>query len=234
MAGHITINILGPFEALGIRGERLTVRSRRARALLACLAMETGESWTRPRLATLLWDNRSEQQGRSSLRQELIQLRKVLGVTAPGDWGHDPFVSLPKQILTDVELLRSAMSTGDALQAASIWRGELLPQATALTGGPFADWLALSRSKLRAKASECFVTALRTLDAEHDPLPFEDIALKLVTLDPESEEGHRCLMRCSASRHDLAEVIERYRAYAANVGQVAGGEFLSRFEAVAG
>ena len=224
MAGHITINILGPFEALGIRGERLTVRSRRARALLACLAMETGESWTRPRLATLLWDNRSEQQGRSSLRQELIQLRKVLGVTAPGDWGHDPFVSLPKQILTDVELLRSAMSTGDALQAASIWRGELLPKATALTGGPFADWLALSRSRLRAEASECFVTALRTLDAEHDPLPFEDIALKLVTLDPESEEGHRCLMRCSASRHDLAEVIERYRAYAANVGQVAGGE----------
>jgi DNA-binding SARP family transcriptional activator len=123
------------------------VRSRRSRALFACLAMETGESWTRPRLATLLWDKRSEQQGRSSLRQELVQLRKDIGVTSPDDWGHDPFVCLPEQILTDVGLFRSAISGGDALQAASISRGELL-QATALTEGPFPDWLALSRSRL--------------------------------------------------------------------------------------
>jgi DNA-binding SARP family transcriptional activator len=109
--------------------------------------METGESWTRPRLATLLWDKRSEQQGRSSLRQELVQLRKDIGVTSPDDWGHDPFVCLPEQILTDVGLFRSAISGGDALQAASISRGELL-QATALTEGPFPDWLALSRSRL--------------------------------------------------------------------------------------
>src|SRR6202051_2205941 len=143
MAGHITINILGPFEALGTGGEKLAVRSRRSRALLACLAMETGESWTRPRLAMLLWDNRSEQQGRSSLRQELVQLRKDIGVPSPGDWGHDPFVCLPEQILTDVGLFRSAISNGDALQAASIWRGELL-QATAFTQGPFSDWLLLA------------------------------------------------------------------------------------------
>ena len=40
MTGHITINILGPFEAVGTAGEKLAVRSRRSRALLACLAME--------------------------------------------------------------------------------------------------------------------------------------------------------------------------------------------------
>jgi DNA-binding SARP family transcriptional activator len=188
------------------------VRSRRSRALLACLAMETGDSWTRPRLATLLWDNRSEQQGRSSLRQELVQLRKDLGVTAPDDWGHDPFVCLPKQILTDVGLLRSALSTGDALKAASVWRGELL-QETALTEGPFADWLALSRSRLREAAIECFVRALRAIEDGDDPLRLEAVALKLVTLDPGNEEAHRCLMRSSASRHDLVEVIERYRRY---------------------
>jgi TolB-like protein/DNA-binding SARP family transcriptional activator len=223
MASHITINVLGPFEALGAGGERLAVRSRRSRALLACLATETGESWTRPRLATLLWDNRSEQQGRSSLRQELVQLRKDLGVTVPSDWGRDPFVCLPKQILTDVELFRSAMSTGDASHAASVWRGELL-QATALTEGPFADWLALSRSRLRETAVECFVRALRAIEDGHDPLQLEGVALKLVTLDPRNEEAHRCLMRCSASRHDLSGVIEQYRMYVANVGQEAGGE----------
>jgi TolB-like protein/DNA-binding SARP family transcriptional activator len=223
MASQITINILGPFEALGVQGERLAVRSRRARALLACLAMESGESWTRPRLATLLWEHRSEQQGRSSLRQELVQLRKDLGVASPGDWGHGAFVRLPLQIRTDVEVFRSAISSDDASQAASIWRGELL-QATALTEGPFADWLALSRSRLRQAAGECFASALRAVEDGHDPLRLEEVALKLVAIDPGNEDAHRCLMRSSASRHDLAEVIERYRRYAANVGQEAGGE----------
>src|SRR5947209_3933039 len=148
MARPIAINIMGPFEALDAGGNRLEIRSRRSRALLACLAMETGESWTRARLATLLWDKRSEQQGRSSLRQELVQLRKDIGVTSPSDWGNDPFVCLPEQILTDVALFRAALADGHALQVASIWRGELL-QETALTEGPFADWLALSRSRLR-------------------------------------------------------------------------------------
>jgi TolB-like protein/DNA-binding SARP family transcriptional activator/Tfp pilus assembly protein PilF len=223
MASAITINILGPFEAFDARGNRLAVRSRRSRALFACLAMETGESWTRPRLATLLWDNRSEQQGRSSLRQELVQLRKDLGVTSPGDWGHDPFVCLPEQILTDVGLFRSAISSGDALQAASIWRGELL-QATVLTAGPFADWLALSRSRLREAARECFARALRAMEEGHDPLRLEGVALKLIALDPGNEEAYRCLMRSSGARHDLAELIERYRLYAANVAEERGGE----------
>jgi TolB-like protein/DNA-binding SARP family transcriptional activator len=223
MTRPITINILGPFEALGAGGESLAVRSRRSGALLACLATETGESWTRARLATLLWDNRSDQQGRSSLRQELVQLRKDLGVTAPADWGDEPFVCLPKQIRTDVELFRSAISSGNALQAASLWRGELL-QATALTEGPFADWLALSRSRLRAAAVECFANALRVTEDGQDPLRLEPVALKLVTLDPGNEDAHRCLMRSSASRYDLAAVIERYRLYAANVGQETGAE----------
>src|SRR6266851_41355 len=100
MARSITINLLGSFEARDAGGNELVVRSRRSRALLACLAIETGESWTRSRLAILLW-GRSEQQGRSSLRQELGQLRKDLGVTQPGDWGHEPLVRLPKQISTD-------------------------------------------------------------------------------------------------------------------------------------
>ena len=106
MASHTTVNLLGQFEVIGARGQRLTVRSRRSRALLACLVLETGDSWTRARLATLLWDKRSEHQGRSSLRQELVQLRKSLDLAYPGDWGDDSFVRLPRQIRTDVEVLR--------------------------------------------------------------------------------------------------------------------------------
>jgi TolB-like protein/DNA-binding SARP family transcriptional activator len=223
MTGRITINILGPFEALGPRGENLVVHSRRSRALLSCLAMETGESWTRSRLATLLWHDRSEQQGRSSLRQELVQLRRDLGVTAPVDWGRAPFVWLPKQMLTDVARFRAAVAGGDALRAASIWRGELL-QATDLPAGPFAEWLALSGSRLREAAVACFARALREAGSDNDPLPLEGVASKLVGLDPGNEEAHRFLMRSSASRHDLAELIERYRRYVMTAGRGTGGD----------
>ena len=222
MTRPITINLLGPFEARDVRGNLLVVRSRRARALLACLAMDAGESWTRTRLATLLW-GRSEQQGRSSLRQELVQLRKNLCVTAPGDWGDESVVRLPEQISTDVTLFRSALSRGDALEAASIWRGELL-QGEASTRGPFADWLALCRSKLRQQASECFAKTLRASEQGDDPLRLEGVALKLIALDPASEDGHRCLMRCAASRRDVAAVIDRYREYVASLDAGADGE----------
>jgi len=222
MTRPITINLLGPFEARDVRGNLLAVRSRRARALLACLAMDAGESWTRTRLATLLW-GRSEQQGRSSLRQELVQLRKNLCVTAPGDWGDESVVRLPEQISTDVTLFRSALSRGDAPEAASIWRGELL-QGEASTRGPFADWLALCRSKLRQQASECFAKTLRASEQGDDPLRLEGVALKLIALDPASEDGHRCLMRCAASRRDVAAVIDRYREYVASLDAGADGE----------
>jgi len=222
MARPITINLLGAFEARDAKGNALSVRSRRSRALLACLAIEDGESWTRTRLATLLW-HRSKQQGRSSLRQELVQLRKDLGITAPGDWGDELVVRLPKQIATDVAQLRLAVSLGDAPQAASIWRGELLQEAP-LTGVPFADWLALARSRLREEAGGCFARALRALEDHDDPLNLESVALKLIMLDPSSEDGHRCLMRCAASRRDVAAVIDCFRDYVAVLNGRAGGE----------
>lgn len=223
MARPLTINILGPFEALDTEGSRLEVRSRRSRALLACLAMETGESWTRARLATLLWDKRSEQQGRSSLRQELVQLRKDIGVTSPGDWGNDPFVCLPEQILTDVGLFRAALAGGDALQAASIWRGELL-QETALTQGPFADWLALSRSRLREAASECFANALRAMEDDDDPLHLEAVALKQVALAPGMKR--RTSVCCAALR--FGKISRRRSNDIACMPRMSAGSLLPR------
>ncbi len=44
MTGSLSINLLGPFEASASGGEPLVVRSRRSRALLACLAMANVES----------------------------------------------------------------------------------------------------------------------------------------------------------------------------------------------
>ena len=221
MTKLLTINLLGPFEVIAPSGEPLVVRSRRARALLACLAMENGESWTRSRLATLLWHNRAEQQGRSSLRQELMQLRKALGQTVSTDWGSGEFVALPKQVATDIAAFAIALSTGDALHAATLWRGKLL-QDTPVIGGAFGEWLALARSKLRKQAVECFERACAASDKESALSELELVAEKLAVVDPGNETAYRCLMRCAASRHDLPAVIACYQAYAVDAGKGLG------------
>jgi DNA-binding SARP family transcriptional activator len=229
MTIQLSINLLGPFEAVAPGGQRLVVSSRRARALLACLAMETRESWTRSRLATLLWHSRPEQQGRSSLRQELVQLRKNLGQTAAADWGNQDFLVLPRQITTDIAGFRAALSVGDAIRATALWRGELLQDTPAIYGA-FPEWLALSRAKLRKQAAECLERALR---AAGDPTlsQLEPAARRLAALDPGNETACRSLMRCAALRRDLAGVIACYQAYAADAGQVpsaAASEMMKR------
>jgi TolB-like protein len=114
--------------------------------------------------------------------------------------------------------LRAALASGDAVGAASIWRGEVL-EGTTLVEGAFAEWLARSRARLREAAGECFARALRAVASGHDPLPLEAVAVRLVSLDPANEDAYRCLLRCSAARHDVVEAVERYRSYVASAGR---------------
>ena len=79
---HVTLRLLGPFaiEANVGRPIPIAVRSRKARALLAYLAMQPDYRATREELATLLWGDGPDQQARHSLRQCLIALRQDLGL----------------------------------------------------------------------------------------------------------------------------------------------------------
>src|SRR5580693_5900097 len=81
---HVTLRLLGPFaiEANVGRPVSIAVRSRKARALLAYLAMQGDYRGTREELATLLWGDGPDQQARHSLRQCLVALRQDLSVTS--------------------------------------------------------------------------------------------------------------------------------------------------------
>src|SRR5262249_61115487 len=71
--------MLGPFNATALGGRPILRPGRRSIALLACLAVDPDTVWTRDRLAGLLWGRRSPEQGRASLRQEIVRLRRALG-----------------------------------------------------------------------------------------------------------------------------------------------------------
>lgn len=131
--------LFGAMEAWGIGGASVLPRSRKARALLAILAMAPGQPLPRAGLAALLWSGRGEEQRRGSLRQTLHELQDVLAPLGP-----------PLLITTrDTVALRSDVVWTDAIELDRT----LSPGATFLNdmGGldpAFDHWLAEQRRRL--------------------------------------------------------------------------------------
>lgn len=153
--GRFTIRLLGGFQVFDASGQRLRVSSRKARALLAYLAMPIGRSHARDELARLLWPNAASSHARSSLRRALSDLRSSLGAgTQSAD---DRVVLRPDMFQSDVERF---------VQASSVRRLELLGEATSLYAGeflarlavdsePFTRWQLLERQYLRSRMLVC-------------------------------------------------------------------------------
>src|ERR1700722_18836295 len=81
---HVTLRLLGTFaiEANVGRPLPISVHSKKARALLAYVAMKPDYRAKREELATLLWGDNPDAVARHSLRQCLISLRQDLGLAS--------------------------------------------------------------------------------------------------------------------------------------------------------
>ena len=120
---HLTLHLAGPFRA-DLNGTSLPGLSRRAQGLLAYLACQPGMRAERGTLADLLWSDRSEDQARASLRQELSLLRKTLG----------DLVNANRQAVWLVEdCITAQRDSGDFLQGFD------------LSSEGFEDWLRAQR-----------------------------------------------------------------------------------------
>ena len=75
----LRLTLYGGFRLAGEDGSEIRLKSKKARALLAYLALPPGKSRSREEVMALLWSDRGEAQARASLRQVLSGLRKELG-----------------------------------------------------------------------------------------------------------------------------------------------------------
>ena len=78
----LRLTLFGGFSAAGADGAEIPLKSQKAKALLAYLALPPGKSRSREEIMALLWSDRGEAQARASLRQVLTGLRKDLGEQA--------------------------------------------------------------------------------------------------------------------------------------------------------
>src|SRR5215208_5189949 len=76
---ELRICVIGAFRALTRDGEDLTPRGRKARALLALLALTPTRRRSRTALQDKLWSDRGPEQGAASLRQALTEIRRAFG-----------------------------------------------------------------------------------------------------------------------------------------------------------
>lgn len=76
--GQTAINLFGPFSITSPGGRDITPNSKKARALVAMLALAPQGRRSRAWLQDRLWSDKAQKQGRASLRQLLSELRKHL------------------------------------------------------------------------------------------------------------------------------------------------------------
>src|SRR3989442_3095679 len=82
---RLELVLLGGLQARLVPGSHINLPTRKAKVLLAYLALPAGKPHARDQLAALLWGDVPESQSRGSLRKALFWLRQALADTVMAD-----------------------------------------------------------------------------------------------------------------------------------------------------
>jgi len=213
MSSRIQINVLGRFEVRA-DDKPIPIRTKKAQALLAFLALNPDTPVPRSRIAEMLWEGSGTRHARHSLRQTLVGLRKTLAEHSTGNVLYDAEDLVLDERVVGVDALRfiqlaSSESEKDLLAALELYRGELLEGTTIREGG-FDHWLEQERTKLRETAKGAF---RRLLDIQRDRNDEEDAiatANRLLSIDPLQEPVHRALMELYVSCGRRESALRQY------------------------
>jgi len=219
----LTLTLFGRFEARLGAGEALVLPRRKARALLAYLALRPSLVCPREALMALLWGDVPAEQARHSLRQALVELRRALpnGKTPTLLAEGDSLSLNPDRVEVDVAVFEELAnrSTRRTLErAAALYTGDLLVGLT-LREPPFEDWLRAERTRLQERALYVLRQILSVEIAAADLEPAVQTAIRFLAIEPLSEPVHRTLMqlydrlgrRSAALRqyHFCADLLQR-------------------------
>jgi adenylate cyclase len=215
----LRLTLFGRFSAAGADGAEISLKSQKAQALLAYLALPPGKPRSREEIMALLWSDRGEAQARASLRQVLTGLRKDLG----------------EQAMKALNITDDAVSLDpDRVTVAVAGAGEELLAGFHLHDPAFEEWLRDERLRFEDTAAPGYQPA--GLSPSDKPsiavLPFTNMSG-----DPEQEyfsDGITEDIITGLSRFSSLSVVARtstfvYRDSAVNVteaGKALGARYL--------
>jgi len=232
--------LLGGFELRRPCGAPVQLHARKARALLACLALQPGRVHPRERLIGLLWSERSEGQARNSLRGTLSELRKGLDGVADSVLlsTRDGVALAPGAVAVDVVELEELAASHDPAalaRAAALYRGEFL-EGLVIRDPAYEEWLGQERERLRRLAVQALsrLASARVAEGAFDQAV--DAAQRLLSVDPLHELAYALLMQVYAGRGERGFALRAYQTcretLARELGVEPGADVRRLYEAI--
>jgi DNA-binding SARP family transcriptional activator len=208
----LRLTLLGGFEARTESGVSVVIPRKKARMLLAYLAMHPTRAHLRDKLATLLWDDAPTEGARLSLRQALFAIRQALPLD-PTVLDGDGVALAADAVTVDVTEFEQLARNGDpeALErSASLYQGDLL-EGIGPGSAQFEEWLRAERERLHELALEVLAKLLGHRMKLGAIEPAIHAALRLSSLDPLQEAAHRALMRLYVRQGRRAAALRQYQ-----------------------
>ena len=210
-APALLVSVLGGASFL-FEGREIRLRNRKARAMLAYLALsETGEE-QRERIAGMFWSEASEEKARATLRQAVHEVRETMEAA-----GCDCLISTrmtvalrPGSFRVDLHELAEAVAARQAPDA-------LLRQArlaeTLLEGfedldPSFHGWVTGRRQTIHDRLMRGLEDGYR--DTALPRRQRRRLAQAALLLDPTHEEACRVVMRCAAEDGEISAALRAY------------------------
>ncbi|MEO1420674.1 MAG: BTAD domain-containing putative transcriptional regulator [Pseudomonadota bacterium] len=207
---ELLVAVCGPFTAR-LCGKSLQIPSRKAKALLAILALEYPKPVMRDVLCRLLWPTVDTANARSSLRQNLTVLRKALSQK-----GQSPIAARSDSVCIEYVPFRCDLTALlDARDPKAIVQvSETLPQLLADLGfvsGEFDHWVDGKRTRYVGITQARLRETYEDIDeATETRIHCAKAALQLDDLD---EHAIRALMRCHADTNNSAAALRIYNRF---------------------
>ncbi|HRJ44196.1 MAG TPA: BTAD domain-containing putative transcriptional regulator, partial [Caldilineaceae bacterium] len=220
---HLTLSLLGGFQAQLDDRPLDGFQSNKARGLLIYLAVEADRAHSRAKLAGLFWADLPEKRALTYLRHALANLRKLLGDADAGP----SFLVVTRQTLQFNRQSEHRLDVADLLAVLDeSATASLAALEAGLEGGehPFLDgfflddcpafeeWTVLTRERLQRRVLaglQSLTDAYAQLDDTNRAAAF---ARRAVALDPWREEGHRRLMQLLALSGQRSAALAQYEA----------------------
>jgi TolB-like protein len=210
---ELKISLLGGLEIAGDPATT-TPLTRKARGMLAYLALHPQQAQSREKLAALFWGGTADTQARTSLRQTLSCLRRTVAAanSARLVTDGDQVALDPSGVVLDVRQFEAllAQATTDSLeQAMALYRGDLL-DGFSLKEEAFEEWVAAERARLRVRATEALERLVAEYRKAQDLGRCLQAAVRLLMLDPLREDIHRDVMHIHAAQGRLSSAMKQY------------------------
>ena len=188
------------------KGRTYLPRTRKARALLAILAMASPKPVLRQQLASLLWSRREQEQARGSLRQSVHEVQDTLGPA----WSHlfitdRHHLSLRGEAL-EIDALSMAQPAAITAELLDKFENVLLEDLNGLDPA-FDRWLDDERARFQRIGRTIGESLLAKCE---DPVAAIDAAEQLLAIDRTHEGAWRTIMRSHAERGDVGAATASY------------------------